>query len=202
MTSGPSSRTRRRFVEGCRWNAISRRAAGVVSDMASRQSPSGASGDCSRPRTRRQAAHATDSRANLDLRLNPARKSMVQSSQGPPMTRSASVLACGRLRCAQANPLDLQESAMDRIWLENYPPGVPREIDARAYASLVDLFLKVCARFRDRPAFSSMGNVLTYGEVERKTRDFAAFLQKERGLAVGDRLAVMMPNVLQYPVAL
>jgi long-chain acyl-CoA synthetase len=91
---------------------------------------------------------------------------------------------------------------MDRIWLEHYPPGVPREIDARAYASLVDLFLKVCARFRDRPAFSSMGNVLTYGEVERKTRDFAAFLQKERGLAVGDRLAVMMPNVLQYPVAL
>ena len=91
---------------------------------------------------------------------------------------------------------------MDRIWLENYPPGVPREIDARAYPSLVDMFLKVCARFRDRPAFSSMGNVLTYGEVERKTRDFAAFLQKERGLAVGDRLAVMMPNVLQYPVAL
>ena len=91
---------------------------------------------------------------------------------------------------------------MDRIWLDHYPPGVPREIDARAYASLVDLFLKVCARFRDRPAFSSMGNVLTYGEVERKTRDFAAFLQKERGLAAGDRLAVMMPNVLQYPVAL
>ena len=91
---------------------------------------------------------------------------------------------------------------MDRIWLEHYPPGVPAEIDARAYASLVDMFLKVCARFRDRPAFSSMGNVLTYGEVERKTRDFAAFLQKERGLAAGDRLAVMMPNVLQYPVAL
>ncbi|MGE5172105.1 MAG: AMP-binding protein [Rudaea sp.] len=91
---------------------------------------------------------------------------------------------------------------MDRIWLDHYPPGVPHEIDARAYASLVDLFLEACTRFRDRPAFSSMGNVLTYGEVERKTRDFAAFLQHERGLVPGDRLAVMMPNVLQYPVAL
>ncbi len=91
---------------------------------------------------------------------------------------------------------------MKRIWLEHYPPGVPHDIDTGAYASLTDVFLQSCARFHDRPAFSSMGTPLTYADVERKTRDFAAFLQHEAHLEPGDRIAIMMPNVLQYPVAL
>jgi long-chain acyl-CoA synthetase len=90
---------------------------------------------------------------------------------------------------------------MTKIWLKHYPPGVPHEVDTLAYSSLNDVFLQSCARFRDKPAFSSMGTPLSYGEVERDTRDFAAFLQQDCGLAPGERLAIMMPNVLQYPVA-
>jgi len=91
---------------------------------------------------------------------------------------------------------------MDKIWLKHYPPGVPHEVDTLAYSSLTDVFLQSCARFRDKPAFSSMGTSLAYGEIEQKTRDLAAYLQQECKLVPGDRLAIMMPNVLQYPVAL
>ncbi len=91
---------------------------------------------------------------------------------------------------------------MDRIWLAHYPAGVPGEVDTSAYASLADVFAQSCARYRDRPAFRSMGTTLTYAEVDRKTRSFAAFLQKRCGLVKGDRLAIMLPNVLQYPIAL
>ncbi len=91
---------------------------------------------------------------------------------------------------------------MDKIWLKHYPAGVPHEVDTLAYRSLTDVFLQSCARFRDRPAFSSMGTALTYGDIERSTRDFAAYLQQQCRLEPGDRLAIMMPNVLQYPVAL
>ena len=91
---------------------------------------------------------------------------------------------------------------MDKIWLQHYPKGVPHVIDARAYPSLCDLFLQSCVRFRDRPAFSSMGTTMSYADLEARTREFAAYLQQELHLAPGDRVALMMPNVLQYPVAL
>jgi long-chain acyl-CoA synthetase len=90
---------------------------------------------------------------------------------------------------------------MDKIWLEHYPTGVPHEIDAQAYASLTGLFDEAVARFGDRPAYSSLGAALSYSEVDRAARDLAAYLQKRCGLARGDRLAIMLPNVLQYPVA-
>ena len=91
---------------------------------------------------------------------------------------------------------------MDRIWLKQYPAGVPHDVDTSAYASLADMFAQSCARYRDRPAFRSMGTTLSYAEVDHRTRAFAAFLQKRCGLVKGDRLAIMMPNVLQYPIAL
>ena len=91
---------------------------------------------------------------------------------------------------------------MDRIWLKNYPAGVPQDVDTSAYASLADMFAQICARYRDRPAFRSMGTTLSYAEIDRGTRAFAAFLQTRCGLVKGDRLAIMMPNVLQYPIAL
>lgn len=90
---------------------------------------------------------------------------------------------------------------MDRIWLANYPAGVPHEIDATAYASLAEMFAQSCASYGERPAFQSMGTTLSYAEVERATRAFAAFLQQRCGLRKGDRLAIMLPNLLQYPVA-
>jgi long-chain acyl-CoA synthetase len=91
---------------------------------------------------------------------------------------------------------------MDKIWLAHYPAGVPQVIDPAPFSSLGELFRASCARFGDRPAFSSMGKVLTYAEVAERTREFAAYLQHECALAPGDRIALMMPNVLQYPVAL
>ena len=90
--------------------------------------------------------------------------------------------------------------AADKPWLASYPPGVPAILPDLGYASLVELLEKSCARFADRKAFSSMGKSLTYRELEEQTRRIGAWLQKT-GLQKGDRVAVMMPNILQNPVA-
>ncbi|HVO88964.1 MAG TPA: AMP-binding protein [Casimicrobiaceae bacterium] len=90
---------------------------------------------------------------------------------------------------------------MDKIWLKSYQPGVPHNVDAQRYASLATLFEDAAQRFRTLTAFTSMGSSLTYGELDRHSRNLAAFFQM-RGLVKGDRVAVMMPNLLQYPVAL
>jgi long-chain acyl-CoA synthetase len=91
---------------------------------------------------------------------------------------------------------------MEKIWLKNYPPHVPATINPDEYSSLVELFEKSCVKFADKPAINNLGVNLTYRELETKTRDFAAFLQKKLGLGKGDRIAIMLPNLLQYPVAL
>lgn len=90
---------------------------------------------------------------------------------------------------------------MEKIWLKEYPPGVPAEIDLNEFTSVKDILEKSCQRFADSPAYSNMGVTLRYRDIDRLSRDFAAFLQ---GLGLGkrDRVAIMMPNVLQYPVAL
>ena len=89
---------------------------------------------------------------------------------------------------------------MERIWLKQYPPGMPTEIDASQYPSLVTLLEESFAKYRDRKAFICMDKAITYGELDALSRDFAAYLQGT-GLKFGDRVALMMPNVLQYPVA-
>ncbi|WP_421611917.1 long-chain fatty acid--CoA ligase [Agrobacterium tumefaciens] len=88
----------------------------------------------------------------------------------------------------------------EKRWLASYPPGVPSEIPASANTSLVELLEKSCVKFADRKAFSSMGKSLTYRDLDIETRAVAAWLQS-RGLEKGDRVAVMMPNILQNPVA-
>jgi long-chain acyl-CoA synthetase len=90
---------------------------------------------------------------------------------------------------------------MERIWLKSYPAGVPADIDPKKYRSLVQLFEQSIAKYRDRPAFHSMGKTITFGELDKLSRDFAAWLQG-RGLAKGARVAIMMPNCLQYPIAM
>ncbi|TRB00404.1 MULTISPECIES: long-chain fatty acid--CoA ligase [Rhizobium/Agrobacterium group] len=90
--------------------------------------------------------------------------------------------------------------SVEKRWLSSYPPGVPSEIPVSANASLVDLLEKSCVQFADRKAFSSMGKSLTYRQLDAQTRAVAAWLQS-RGLEKGDRVAVMMPNILQNPVA-
>jgi len=91
---------------------------------------------------------------------------------------------------------------MKKIWLDSYPRGVPSEIDARAYSSLNQLLERSCARFRGGAAFSNMGASITYGELDRLSRNFAAYLQRTLGLRRADRVAIMLPNLLQYPIAL
>jgi len=91
---------------------------------------------------------------------------------------------------------------VEKIWLKRYPPNVPHEIDINEYSSLKQLFENSFAAFKDLPAFTNMGRTLTYGEVDQLSRYLAAYLQHNCGLDKGDRVAIMMPNLLQYPVAL
>jgi long-chain acyl-CoA synthetase len=91
---------------------------------------------------------------------------------------------------------------MDKIWLKSYPAGVPAEVDVRAYPSVGDVFEASAAKFAGRTAFINMGGSLTYAEVERLSRQFGAYLQSVVKLERGARVALMMPNLLQYPVAL
>ncbi|HEY3075562.1 MAG TPA: AMP-binding protein, partial [Burkholderiales bacterium] len=90
---------------------------------------------------------------------------------------------------------------MERIWLKSYPPGVPAEIDTQQYRSLVELFEKSIRAYGDRPAFTSMGKTLRFSELDTLARNFGAWLQA-KGLAKGARVALMMPNCLQYPIAM
>jgi long-chain acyl-CoA synthetase len=88
---------------------------------------------------------------------------------------------------------------VDRIWLKSYPKGVPADIDVNTYASVRDLFDQVIAQYGPRRAYTCMGSSITFAELDARSAAFGAFLQG-RGLAKGARVALMMPNILQYPV--
>ena len=90
----------------------------------------------------------------------------------------------------------------ERPWLQSYPAGVPAEIDVNEFHSVADVFNASVAKFRDRPAYSNFGKVLTYGEADVLVTQFAAYLLGELQLKKGDRVAIMMPNCLQYPIAI
>ena len=90
---------------------------------------------------------------------------------------------------------------MDKIWLQSYPPGVPAEINPDQYRSLVHLLEESFSKYADRNAYVCMDKFLTYGELDACSKKLAAWLQS-RGLAPGARVAIMMPNVLQYPIAI
>ena len=89
----------------------------------------------------------------------------------------------------------------ERPWLASYPPGVPAEIDVDEFPSIVSVLQASLEKFRDRPAFANLGKVITYAEVDRLSKQFAAYLLGELKLKKGDRVALMMPNCLQYPIA-
>ncbi|MBV4533491.1 long-chain-fatty-acid--CoA ligase FadD2 [Pseudomonas sp. SWRI107] len=86
------------------------------------------------------------------------------------------------------------------FWNDKRPQGVPSTLDLSAYSSVVEVFERSCKRFADRPAFSNLGVTLTYAELERHSAAFAAWLQQHTDLKPGERIAVQMPNVLQYPI--
>ncbi|WP_172152584.1 MULTISPECIES: long-chain-fatty-acid--CoA ligase FadD2 [Pseudomonas] len=87
------------------------------------------------------------------------------------------------------------------FWSDKRPAGVPNDIDLGAYKSVIEVFERSCKKFADRPAFSNMGVTLTYAELDRLSGAFASYLQKHTDLKPGERIAVQMPNVLQYPIA-
>lgn len=91
---------------------------------------------------------------------------------------------------------------MEKIWLKQYPAGVPHEINPDQFSSVVELFETAISRFGERPSFTNLGVTLSFDELDRQTRDAAAFFQNEWKMKKGDRLALMMPNLLQYPVML
>jgi long-chain acyl-CoA synthetase len=91
---------------------------------------------------------------------------------------------------------------MDKIWLQSYPPGVAGEIDSERVSTVVEIFEQAVATYADRPAYTNLGHSLTYRELERQSAAFASVLQHRFGLTKGERIAVMMPNTLQYPVVL
>ena len=91
---------------------------------------------------------------------------------------------------------------MERPWIKSYPPGVAADIDMGAYASLRDILESSCGRYADLPAFTCMGATITYRELDRLSTDFGSWLQNSAGLGKGARVALMMPNLLQYPVAI
>ncbi len=91
---------------------------------------------------------------------------------------------------------------MKKIWLDNYPGGVPHEIDLNRYDSLVALMEEGFERYPERPAFSNFGHALSYRDLDRDSAALGAFLRRTLGLPAGERIALIMPNILQYPVAL
>jgi len=92
--------------------------------------------------------------------------------------------------------------SLKKVWLNRYPADVAAEINPDRYQSLVDMFEQATTRYADQPAFVNMGEVMTFRKLEERSRAFAAYLQQGLGLQKGDRVALMMPNLLQYPVAL
>src|SRR5260221_14716829 len=96
---------------------------------------------------------------------------------------------CGRARQPATFLIEL-ESTMDRVWLAQYPAGIPPEVDVHKYASLRDILEESCRRFAERPAYGNFGASITYAELDRASRNFGAYLQKVVGLKKADRVAL------------
>lgn len=92
--------------------------------------------------------------------------------------------------------------SLQKVWLNRYPADVPAEINPDQHRSLVELLERAVIRYADSPAFINMGETMTFRKLEERSRAFAAYLQEGLGLQKGDRVALMMPNLLQYPVAM
>lgn len=90
---------------------------------------------------------------------------------------------------------------LENFWKDKYPADIPSEINPDQYPNILAVLKESCQRFADKPAFTNLGKTITYGEMYTLSGDFAAYLQKHSGLQPGDRVAIQMPNVLQYPVA-
>ena len=116
-------------------------------------------------------------------------------------TTEASMRGAGTRARSGGTPRPLGGSNVDKIWLKHYPKGVPAEINVNEYASLRDVFDESVAKYATRPAYTCMGKTITFGELDTLSTAFAAWLQA-KGCRKGTRVALMMPNILQYPICL
>ena len=91
---------------------------------------------------------------------------------------------------------------MEKIWLRSYPAGVPAEINPDAYRSLVEMFDVSCKNYAERIAFTNLGTDVSYQQLNKLVENFAAYLQQKLGIKKGDRVGIMLPNSLQYPLAM
>jgi len=91
---------------------------------------------------------------------------------------------------------------MEKVWLESYPDGIPAEIDLDAYKSVTDVFEQAIQRYGERPCFRNLGTTLTYSDMDRYTDQLASYLQSLPGMEKGDRVVIMMPNILQNPISI
>jgi long-chain acyl-CoA synthetase len=96
----------------------------------------------------------------------------------------------------------METPVVDRVWLKSYPPGVPADADLDAYANIGEILQATCRKFGDHPGFTCMGKTLDYSDLDRLSAQFGAWLQNVAGLTREDRVAIMLPNILQYPVAI
>ena len=141
----------------------------------------------------------------------PAKSKTASTSKAPAQAKAAPLAeVAAKATPAKAKPVAKPKAGTakaasakpaSRLWVKSYPEGVPAEISASQYESVGDLFAKAFKQYGDRPAFSCMGKSITYTDLNRHSRSMGAWLQS-RGLVKGDRVAVMMPNVLQYPIAI
>ncbi|MCP5160609.1 MAG: long-chain fatty acid--CoA ligase [Hahellaceae bacterium] len=89
---------------------------------------------------------------------------------------------------------------MENFFKDKYPPGIPSEVNLNEFKTVIDVFESSCKKFANKPAFSAVGVTLTYGDLDRLTANFAAYLQNKTNLKPGDRIAIQLPNLTQYPV--
>ncbi|BBD35992.1 long-chain fatty acid--CoA ligase [Aminobacter sp. Y103A] len=129
-------------------------------------------------------------------------KPAAKSAAAKPAAKAAAAPTAKPTPAAKpAAPAKAAARSGDKPWLKSYPANVPAEMPPLTYSSIGDLLTEACRQYAGRPAFSCMGKSLSYGELERMSTAFGAWLQS-KGLAKGARVAIMMPNVLQYPVAM
>lgn len=91
---------------------------------------------------------------------------------------------------------------MDKLWLKQYPEGIPHTIDVQRLGTLVDVIERACSEFADKPAYSNMGVCFSYTQLDELSRNFASYLQNRLGLKKGDVLAIQLPNILQFPIVM
>lgn len=95
-----------------------------------------------------------------------------------------------------------EELSVNKVWLKNYPQGIPAEINPDAYQSIISMFEESCKNYAEKPAFYNLGVTLTFKDIDKYSLAFATYLQKVLKLKKGDRVAIMLPNTLQFPIAM